>query len=149
MKKFKINFLLIRLRLDFCILISETSIQILPHSSGYVGCECVQDGFTTRFRVKDRMWCCKTTEDQCVFDQFGTNIICNGKALNLSNQCHNVKYDGPSCNYWPGDQARNGGSPEDGVGSNKMYPRSHLDLCQDNRYHYKAGFAKKFDITFI
>ena len=135
MKKFKINFLLIRLRLDFCILISETSIQILPHSSGYVGCECVHDGFTTRFRVKDRMWCCKTTEDQCVFDQFGTNIICNGKALNLSNQCHNVKYDGPSCNYWPGDQFRNGESTEGGVGHHDMmYDRSHIDLCQDKRY---------------
>ena len=73
------------------------------------------------------MWCCKTTEDQCIPDTAKDNVyVCNGTALSLSEQCHDENYDGPSCNYYPWDSYR--------------YPRldavsrSFLDLCKDNRY---------------
>ena len=88
-------------------------------------CECVQDGITTKFRYDDAKWCCKTTEDQCIRD--GYNIICNGTALRLSDQCHNEDDDGQSCNYYPLDEFRNGKT----IFSE---PRSYIDLCQDNRY---------------
>ena len=69
------------------------------------------------------MWCCKTTEDQCTPDGFGT--ICNGTALSLSDQCHYENHGGPFCNYHPMDEERNGYS-------SYYLPRSYLDLCQDN-----------------
>ena len=72
------------------------------------------------------MWCCITTEDQCIYK--GDNVICNGTALSLSDQCHDENYDGLSCNYYPLDQNRY---------DYKGLPayRSYIDLCQDNRYH--------------
>ena len=99
-------------------------------------CECAQDGITIKFGVQDRMWCCKTTGDQCITE--GHNTICNGTALSLSDQCHDEYYNGPSCNYYPLDQFRYY-SYEDAV------YRSYIDLCQDNRYlkYCKAG-SKKF-----
>ena len=79
------------------------------------------------------MWCCKTTEDQCITDEYDEyNIICNGTALSLSDQCHDEDYDGPSCNYYPLDNHRHyhSSSPH----SVTWDHRSYIDLCQDNRY---------------
>ena len=75
------------------------------------------------------MWCCKTTEDQCITEIANDRtfkVICNGTALSLSDKCHEEEINGPSCNYHPLDQNR----------YNKYKPeiyRSYLDLCQDNR----------------
>ena len=101
-------------------------------------CKCVQDGKTTKFGYNDRMWCCKTTEDQCKGDRYNTSMTCNGTALSLSDQCHGENYGGPFCNYYPMDVDRNGHS-------SYYAPRSYLDLCQDNRYvqHDKAVSTKK------
>ena len=84
------------------------------------------------------MWCCITTEDQCIYK--GDNVICNGTALSLSDQCHDEYYDGPSCNYHPLDEDRCSLYDIPGV------YRSYLDLCQDNRYvqHCKEDSSKKF-----
>ena len=93
----------------------------------------MQDGISIKFGVDDRMWCCKTTEDPCVAEGIGMNIICNGNALSLSDQCHNENYVGPSCNYHPLDAFRNG-NMLDSYGKSSRVFRSYLDLCQDNRY---------------
>ena len=84
-----------------------------------VFCECAQDGIITKFGIGDRMWCCKRTEDQCVTK--GDNILCNGTAISLSDQCHDEKYYGPSCNYYPLDDTR----------KVEEIDRSYLDLCKD------------------
>ena len=47
----------------------------------------MQDGITTEFKEEDKMWCCMTTEDQCITTKDG-DTICNGTALSLSDQCH-------------------------------------------------------------
>ena len=97
----------------------------------------MQDGITTEFEIQDRMWCCKTTEDQCIGDDpdYPSKITCNGTALSLSDQSHDENYDGLSCNYHPLDEKRN---------YNGIF-RSYLDMCQDNRYvqHNKAEFFKE------
>ena len=90
----------------------------------------MQDGITTKFGAEDRMWCCQTTEDQCLGeeDEDGNliKVTCNGTASSLSDQCHEKSYDDPSCNYYPLDKFRYSNAfPE-------IY-RSYLDLCQDNR----------------
>ena len=85
-------------------------------------CECVQDGVSNKFNFTSGMWCCKTTEDQCITVSF-THIICNGATLSLSERCHNENYDGPACNYYPWNEGRNGALGE--------VSRSYLDLCQD------------------
>ena len=90
------------------------------------------------------MWCCKTTKDQCIKEEiYPHNVICNGTALSLSDQCHDENYNGQSCNYYPMDEYRNGGVGVD-------VSRSYLDLCQDNRYvqHYKEGFTNK-SVTYV
>ena len=98
----------------------------------------MQDGISSQFLVDDTMWCCKTTEDPCIKEEsYPYNVICNGTALSLSDQCHDEKYDGLSCNYYPLDSNRS-----DSYNS-KVY-RSYIDLCQDNRYvnvqHYKLEY---------
>ena len=88
------------------------------------------------------MWCCKTTEDQCIAE--GDDIICNGTAISLSDQCHDENYDGPSCNYYPVDPNRNQYGEWTDTGDWKDVTRSYLDLCLDNRYvqHFKAELTK-------
>ena len=119
------------------------SISILSYTSGtYIGsdalCECVQDDTTIEFGIEDRMWCCN--QDPCIGEKdmynYTIHITCNGTALSLSDQCHGENYEGSSCNYHPLSQFRN----------RLDRFRSHIDLCQDNRYvqHNKADFTKKF-----
>ena len=84
------------------------------------------------------MWCCKTTEEQCIPD--GSNVICNGTVLDTFDQCHDEYSDGPSCNYYPLDENRDLFTM-----NNPDTYRSYLDVCQDNRYvqDCKADSSKK------
>ena len=97
----------------------------------------MQDGISSQFIVNDAMWCCKTTKDPCIREEsYPYNVICNGTALSLSDQCHNEDYDGPSCNYYPLDDTR----------KFEEIDRSYLDLCKDGYVFTKlqSRFYKAF-----
>ena len=76
------------------------------------------------------MWCCKTTKEECIRsgDDMNEEVICDGIAMSLNDQCHEADYNAHSCNYFPTDEYRNYG--------NNVRNRSHIDLCLDNRYTY-------------
>ena len=104
----------------------NSKFTIFRNGDGDVLCECVQNGINIKFGRNDSMWCCKTTEDECISEDYTTNTKCNGITLSLSDQCHDENNDGPSCNYYPLDRFRyRAVSP--------MVYRSYVDLCQDNR----------------
>ena len=88
----------------------------------------MQDGIINELEVDDEKWCCKSTEDHCITTDYGKNVVCNGTAINLSEQCLDEKSEGPTCNYYPLDNKRN----PNNAGVAKPYYRSYVDLCQDN-----------------
>ena len=91
-------------------------------------CKCGQyDDNITKFTVHDDLWCCKTTNDNCTYEEDEaklSSVKCIGMALSLSQECHS-KTNKP-CNYYPNDEHRNG--------DRNFLPRSHQDICRDNRY---------------
>ena len=54
-------------------------------------------------------------------------VNCTGAALSLKEQCKKKKEESPSCNFYPNDEDRN-----------YYAPRSHVDICNDNRYDLKV-----------
>ena len=89
-------------------------------------CKCGHGDNVTEFRVQDKLWCCKTMNDNCTIsgDYPIQSVNCTGIALSLSEECHSQ-----TCNYYPTDEYRNGEG-----GYSYSFPRSHLNICGDGRY---------------
>ena len=84
-------------------------------------CKCGSGDNFTEFTDDNKLWCCKTTNDNCAI--LGGNYAnCTGMALSLSKECHSQ-----TCNYYPWHKYRNGYSEI-------RLPRSHLNICGDGRY---------------
>ena len=83
-------------------------------------CKCGNGDNVTEFMDEDKLWCCKTTNDNCTISDDLRTANCIGIALSLSEECHSK-----TCNYYPTDEFRNG--------YGNVLQRSHLNICGDNR----------------
>ena len=93
-------------------------------------CKCGHGDNIKEFRIQDYLWCCKTTSDNCTFNNDKNEVNCNGTALSLSEECHSNTYN--LCNYYPTDEYRNGyDDAHDGYVH--ILHRSQLSICKDNR----------------
>ena len=99
----------------------------------YGTCQCQEEGGQLQeFGHDDGLWCCKSTAKNCTVvesysDGDPKTVICTGKKLELSQQCHDQDSNTPICNHYGGDQWRNGDT--------FIYhaKRSHLNICNHNR----------------
>ena len=83
---------------------------------------------TTEILFKSQKWCCRYGKEDCIIDNYSVydnkvkvkSVTCSGKALPLSQQCHDGDDTTPVCNYIHSTPDRN------------KYGRSYLDVCKDN-----------------
>ena len=88
----------------------------------YTGtCKCGVGSNITEFKKEDDLWCCKSTKDDCIKEDWKT-VNCIGHPIPLTQQCHDGDISTPRCNYYPEEETRN-----------YRAKRAFLDVCQDNR----------------
>ena len=81
---------------------------------------------TSTIEWLDLKWCCKTTSNICTLEEPGkwySNVLCAGKIIPFTEQCHDDYDTTPTCNFHPKDNNRNYGS----------YGISHIDICNNNK----------------
>ena len=83
---------------------------------------------------QDGNWCC--SEECTVVESYAKNwkgnkiVNCTGAVLSLQQQCKKEDKQSPSCNFYPSDQDRNW-----------IATRSHVDVCNDNRYNLNISYG--------
>ena len=106
-------------------------------------CKCGVDNNITEFSIDEGLWCCKTTQDKCTVEEYTKvlrgrdttwkNVTCQGKAISLSQQCHDADDLTPSCNYFPEDFWRNSGTNKQTHYLSGGTRSHYLDGCFNNR----------------
>ena len=96
-------------KFDECDIIISTFNFFSPN---FATCNCNDDGNVTDFKLDEGLWCCrKENSENCIVGKrvigargaYVTSVNCTGKALKLSQQCHNNNTTAKHCNFYASD----------------------------------------------